>query len=163
MQAHSGEEAVLALAQFAFDLVLTDLRLPGIGGGGVLEAALERYPDIIVIVMTGYGTVRDAVATIKRGATDFIPKPFQADELLHVLHGALEQRRLRTENAYLRSQLQDRYKFQNVVGKSKKMQELFDLVESVAASEANILIQGENGTGKELIANALHYSSKRAK
>src|ERR1700752_1702042 len=111
VQAHSGEEAVLALAQFAFDLVLTDLRLPGVDGGDGLAAALGRYPDIIVIVMTGYGTVRDAVASIKRGATDFIAKPFQSDELLHVLHGALEQRRLRTENAYLRSQLQDRYRF----------------------------------------------------
>jgi DNA-binding NtrC family response regulator len=161
VQAHSGEEAVLALAQFAFDLVLTDLRLPGVDGGDVLAAALERYPDIIVIVMTGYGTVRDAVATIKRGAVDFITKPFQADELLHVLHGALEQRRLRTENAYLRSQLQERYKFDGLVGQSRVMRELFDLLSTIAATPSTILIGGETGTGKELVARAIHHNSPR--
>jgi len=112
VQAHAGEEAVAALSQFAFDIVLTDLRLPGLAGTGVLDAALDRYPDILVVVMTGYGTVRDAVALIKRGAADLITKPFQSEELLHVLHGALEQRRLRNENAYLRSQLQARYRFE---------------------------------------------------
>jgi DNA-binding NtrC family response regulator len=161
VQAHSGEEAVLALTQFAFDLVLTDLRLPGVGGGDVLAAALERYPDIIVIVMTGYGTVRDAVASIKRGATDFIAKPFQSDELLHVLNGALEQRRLRTENAYLRSQLQDRYRFDGLIGQSRAMRELFELLGTVAATPSTILIGGETGTGKELVARAIHHNSPR--
>jgi DNA-binding NtrC family response regulator len=84
-QAASGEEALERLADFAFDVVVTDLRLPGISGTQVLEAALERYPDIIIIMMTGYGTVRDAVEAIKRGAADFITKPFQFDALLHVL------------------------------------------------------------------------------
>jgi DNA-binding NtrC family response regulator len=161
VQAHSGEEAVLALTQFAFDLVLTDLRLPGVDGSDVLAAALERYPDIIVIVMTGYGTVRDAVASIKQGATDFIAKPFQADELLHVLHGALEQRRLRTENAYLRSQLQDRYRFDGLIGQSRVMRELFELLGTVAATPSTILIGGETGTGKELVARAIHHNSPR--
>jgi DNA-binding NtrC family response regulator len=161
VQAHSGEEAVLALTQFAFDLVLTDLRLPGVDGSDVLAAALERYPDIIVIVMTGYGTVRDAVASIKQGATDFIAKPFQADELLHVLHGALEQRRLRTENAYLRSQLQDRYRFDGLIGQSRAMRELFELLGTVAATPSTILIGGETGTGKELVARAIHHNSPR--
>jgi two-component system response regulator AtoC len=161
VQAHSGEEAVLALSQFAFDMVLTDLRLPGIGGGGVLEAALQRYPDIIVIVMTGYGTVRDAVATIKRGAADFITKPFQNDELLHVMHAALEQRRLRTENAYLRSQLQDRYRFDGLIGQSRVMRELYELLATVASTPSTILISGETGTGKELVARAIHHNSAR--
>jgi two-component system response regulator AtoC len=161
VQAHSGEEAVLALSQFAFDVVLTDLRLPGIGGAGVLETALDRYPDIIVIVMTGYGTVRDAVAMIKRGATDFITKPFQNDELLHVMNGALEQRRLRTENAYLRSQLQDRYRFEGLIGQSRIMRELFDLLATVASTPSTILIGGETGTGKELVARAIHHNSPR--
>jgi len=105
-----GEHAVAALIEFAFDLVLTDLRLPGMGGAGVLEAALERYPEIIVIMMTGYGTVKDAVEAIKRGASDFITKPFQFDELQFVMTTALEQKRLRSENAYLRSQLEARYR-----------------------------------------------------
>src|SRR6185295_13066966 len=99
-QADTGEEAITRLADFAFDIIVTDLRLPGIDGSAVVEAAVARYPDIIAIVVTGYGTVKDAVEAIKRGAWDFVSKPFQIDELLHVLDSALEQRRLRSENAY---------------------------------------------------------------
>src|SRR4029077_20967077 len=91
-QAASGEAAVAQLADFAFDVIITDLRLPGIDGSAVVEAAVERYPDIIAIVITGYGTVKDAVDAIRRGARDFVSKPFQIDELLHVLDSALEQR-----------------------------------------------------------------------
>ncbi len=100
-QAGNGEDALQRLADFAFDILITDLRLPGIGGREVLDAALERYPDIIAIVITGYGTVKDAVEAIKQGAADFITKPFQFDALLHVLRSAVEQRRLKSENAYL--------------------------------------------------------------
>ena len=106
MQADSAERALEALADFAFDIVITDLRLPGIDGTRVIEAAVDRYPDIIGIVITGYGTVKDAVEVIKRGAADFVTKPFQFDELWHALQGAIEQRRLRIENAWLREQLQ---------------------------------------------------------
>jgi DNA-binding NtrC family response regulator len=161
VQAQTGEEAVHAVSQFAFDVVLTDLRLPGLGGEAVLEAARLRYPEILVVVMTGFGTVRDAVATIKRGATDFITKPFQADELLHVLDTALEQRRLRSENDYLRSQLQARYRFEGIVGQSQAVRELFQLLETVAATPSTILITGETGTGKELVARAIHHNSQR--
>ena len=104
-QADSGEAALARIADFAFDIIVTDLRLPGIDGSAVVEAALERYPDIIAIVVTGYGTVKDAVEAIRRGAWDFVSKPFQIDELLHALEAALEQRRLKSENAYLRAQL----------------------------------------------------------
>src|SRR5204862_2166979 len=107
-QAESGEAALARLAEFAFDVVVTDLRLPGIDGSAVVEAAVARYPDIIAIVVTGFGTVKDAVEAIKRGAWDFVSKPFQIDELLHVLDSALEQRRLKSENAYLRAQLEER-------------------------------------------------------
>src|SRR6186997_1053274 len=96
-QAESGEIAIAQLADFAFDIILTDLRLPGIDGSAVVEAAVERYPDIIAIVITGYGTVKDAVEAIKRGARDFVAKPFQFDELVHVLEKALKQRRLESE------------------------------------------------------------------
>src|SRR5205807_7322677 len=92
-QAGTGEQAIEQLAEFAFDIVVTDLRLPGLDGTRVLEAALVRYPEIIGIIVTGYGTVKDAVEAIKRGATDFVTKPFQFDELLHALTAALEQRR----------------------------------------------------------------------
>ena len=157
----SGEAAVERLAECAFDIVLTDLRLPGIDGTAVLDASLERYPDIVCIVVTGFGTVTDAVAAIKRGAADFITKPFQFGQLLHVMRSALEQRRLRSENAYLRSQIQERYRFEGLVGRSSRMRELFDLLETVAASPSTVLVTGETGTGKELAAKAIHHNSPR--
>ena len=161
-QADSGESAVSQLADFAFDIIITDLRLPGMDGSAVVEAAVERYPDIIAIVITGYGTVKDAVEAIKRGARDFVSKPFQIDELLHVLDSALEQRRLRSENAYLRAQLEERYRFdQGIVGKSRPMVRLFQLLETVAATNSTILINGETGSGKEIVARAIHQHSPR--
>ena len=161
VEAESGEVAIEQLAKFAFDVVLTDLRLPGIDGTAVLEAALERYPEIVCIVVTGFGTVKDAVDAIKRGAAEFITKPFQFDQLLHVLSSALEQRRLRSENAYLRSQLEERYRFDGLVGQSAPMRELFELLETVAGTSSTVLITGETGTGKELAARAIHHNSVR--
>jgi DNA-binding NtrC family response regulator len=160
-QTASGEEAIQRLAEFAFDILITDLRLPGIDGRQVLEAALERYPDIVAIVITGYGTVKDAVDAIKQGAADFITKPFQFDALLHVLNSAMEQRRLKSENAYLRSQLQERYRIDGLVGRSRVMRDLFQLLEIVAATSSTVLITGETGTGKELAAKAIHHNSAR--
>src|SRR5512134_762591 len=160
-QAASGEEALERLADFAFDIVVTDLRLPGVDGRHVIEAARDRYPDIIPIVITGYGTVRDAVDAIKQGAADFITKPFQFDAFLHVLQSALEQRRLKSENAYLRSQLENRYRIDGLVGQSAVMRNLFQLLETVAATSSTVLITGETGTGKELAARAIHHSSPR--
>ena len=160
-QAESGEAAIARLADFAFDIIITDLRLPGVDGSAVIEAAVARYPDIIAIVVTGYGTVKDAVEAIKRGASDFVSKPFQIDELLHVLGSALEQRRLKSENAYLRSQLEERYRFEGVVGKSRPMARLFQLLETVAPTNSTILITGETGTGKEVVARAIHLNGPR--
>jgi len=160
-QADTGEQAIDQLAEFAFDIVITDLRLPGLDGTRVLEAALLRYPDIVGIIVTGYGTVKDAVEAIKRGATDFVTKPFQFDELLHALASALEQRRLKAENAYLRSQLQERYRFEGLIGRSPAMRELFQLLETVSASASTILVTGETGTGKEVVARAIHHNSPR--
>src|SRR3989449_6587241 len=133
-QAESGEVAIAKLADFAFDIIVTDLRLPGVDGSAVVEAAVARYPHIIAIVVTGYGTVKDAVEAIKRGAWDFVSKPFQIDELLHVLDSALEQRRLKSENAYLRAQLQERYSFNGIIGKSRPMARLVSLLETVAGT-----------------------------
>src|SRR3954471_20965797 len=160
-QAGSGEEAIQRLTDFAFDILITDLRLPGVDGAKVIEAALERYPEIIAIVITGYGTVKAAVNAIKRGAADFITKPFQFDALLHVLRSALEQRRLKSENAYLRSQLEERYRIDGLVGRSRIMRDLFQLLETVAATSSTVLIAGETGTGKELAARAIHHNSPR--
>jgi DNA-binding NtrC family response regulator len=160
-QADSGEAALAKLADFAFDIIITDLRLPGIDGSAVVEAAVDRYPHIIAIVVTGFGTVKDAVEAIKRGAWDFVGKPFQIDELLHVLDSAIEQRRLKSENAYLRAQLEERYRFEGIVGKSRPMKLLFQLLETVAPTNSTILITGETGTGKEVVARAIHHNSPR--
>jgi DNA-binding NtrC family response regulator len=160
-EAGSGEEAVARLADFAFDIIITDLRLPGIDGSAVVEAAVGRYPDIIAIVVTGYGTVKDAVEAIKRGAWDFVSKPFQIDELLHALDSAIEQRRLKSENAYLRAQLEERYRFEGIIGKSRPMTRLFQLLETVAPTSSTILITGETGTGKEVVARAIHHNGPR--
>src|SRR5712692_9964690 len=160
-QADSGEAAVARLADFAYDIIISDLRLPGIDGSAVVESAVARYPDIIAIVVTGYGTVKDAVEAIKRGAWDFVSKPFQIDELLHVLDSTIEQRRLTSENAYLRAQLEERYRFEGIVGKSRAMAKLFQLLETVAPTNSTILVTGETGTGKEIVAKAIHHNSPR--
>src|SRR5919106_5780850 len=144
-QAESGEAALARLADFAFDVIITDLRLPGIDGSAVVDAAVERYPDIVAIVVTGFGTVKDAVEAIKLGAWDFVSKPFQIDELLHVLDAALEQRRLKSENAYLRAQLDARYRFEGLIGNSPAMKRLFHLLETVAPTGSTILVTGETG------------------
>jgi DNA-binding NtrC family response regulator len=160
-QASSGEEAVARLAEFAFDVIITDLRLPGIDGAAVVDAAVERYPEIVAIVITGYGTHKEALDLGRRGAWDFINKPFQFDELQHVLEAALERRRLKSENAYLRAQLDARYRFDGLIGKSPAMKRLFHLLETVAGTSSTILITGETGTGKEVVARAIHHGSPR--
>ncbi len=160
-QATDGEAALKALDGFAFDVIVTDLRLPGVDGRQVIEAAIGRYPGIIAIVVTGYGTVKDAVDMIKLGAADFIAKPFQFDELMHVLNKALEQRRLKSENAYLHQQLDERFGLGSMVGRSAPMRALYQLIETVAPTATTILITGETGTGKEMVARAIHQTSPR--
>jgi DNA-binding NtrC family response regulator len=160
-QAADGEAALKALDGFAFDVIISDLRLPGVDGREVIDSALTRYPGIVAIVVTGYGTVKDAVDMIKLGAADFIAKPFQFDELMHVLNSALEQRRLKSENAYLHEQLDERFGLGSMVGKSAPMRALFQLIETVAPTGATILITGETGTGKEMVARAIHQTSPR--
>jgi two-component system, NtrC family, response regulator AtoC len=160
-QAESGEKAIELLGQFAYDAVVSDLRLPGVDGRQVIDTALQLYPGIIAIVVTGYGTVKDAVEAIKRGAADFVTKPFQFDELMHVLHTALEQRRLKNENAYLRQQLDQRFGLGAMIGRSPGMRALFQLIETVAPSTTTILINGETGTGKEMVSRAIHLTSPR--
>jgi DNA-binding NtrC family response regulator len=160
-QAGTGEEALVRLNNFAFDILVTDLRLPGVDGRQVLDEAFSRYPDIIAIVITGFGTVREAVEITRLGAEGFITKPFQFEELLHALTAALEKRRLRAENAYLRAQLHDRFRIDGIVGRAPVMMQLFDLLKTVAATSSTVLITGETGTGKELAARAIHDGSPR--
>lgn len=145
------------------DAVLTDLLLPDIDGIELVRKFKQLDPEAGIIVITGQGNIPRSVEAVKAGAFDFLEKPVDAERLIDKLDKATRQRRLVHENEQLRQRLEDRYKFENVIGKSPKMRELFDLIQSVAASEANILIQGENGTGKELIANAIHSNSRRSK
>ncbi len=161
VEAGSGEQALGLLDDFAFDVLITDLRMPGIDGSKVIEEALGRYPGIVAIVVTGFGTVKEAVAAIKRGAADFVNKPFQFDELIHAIDKSLEQRRLTSENAYLRSQLEERYQFGGILGRSRRMQQVLQLCETVAASNTTLLIGGETGTGKEVVAKAIHLNGPR--
>lgn len=161
-EASTVAEALEKLEGFAYDVVLTDLRLPDGEGTAVLEAARARYPDIVVIVVTGHGSIRAAVDAIRQGAADFVTKPFQLAELDLALERALDRQRLRAENSYLREQLRERYRLDQLVGRSAAMREVFKTVETVAATTSTILILGETGTGKELVARAIHQLSPRA-
>jgi len=160
-QVDSGEAAMAQLADFAFDIIITDLRLPGMDGTALIQSAVARYPNIIAIIVTGYGTTKHAVDAIKSGAFDFVSKTFQIDELMHALESAQEQRRLKSENAYLRAQLEERYRFEGLIGKSQPMQKLFQMLETVAGTNSTILITGETGSGKEVVAKAIHHASPR--
>ena len=159
--ASSGEEALDLVKTVPFDILITDMKLPGIDGTSVLQEALVLYPELIGIVITGYGTVENAVQAMKKGAYDYLAKPFQLVEISLVVKQALERRRLREENAYLKIQLKEKYRFENIVGNSKPMQEVFQLVETISGTNSTVLITGETGSGKELVAKAIHFNSQR--
>jgi len=161
-QAPTGADAQDRLKGFAYDGLVIDLKLPDADGLEILDAALTRYPEMVAVVMTGYGGVEEAVAAIKRGAIDFFIKPVQLPHLSRVLAAAVNEPRLRQENAELRAQLRDRYRFDNVIGQSTTMQTVFQSLELVAPMNSTVLIQGETGTGKELIARTIHHNSSRA-
>jgi DNA-binding NtrC family response regulator len=160
-QAATGADAIERLRGFAYDGLIVDLRLPDSDGMVVLDEALTRYPEIRAVVITGFGGVPDAVQAISRGAVDFLIKPFQLGQLGRVLQAAFEQQRLRKENADLRSQLSDRFRFDSIVGRSAPMRHIFSRLELVAPMNSTVLIQGETGTGKELIARTIHHNSPR--
>src|SRR5690606_10572940 len=161
-QSADAAGALDRLRSFAFDAIVIDLRLPDADGMDVLDAALDRYPDILAVMITGFGGVAEAVAAMRRGALDFLIKPFQLSQLSRILKAALDQRLLREENANLRAQLRDRYRFDSVIGQSAPMRQVFQTLELVAPMNSTVLIQGETGTGKELIARTIHHNSPRA-
>ena len=161
-QAVDAADALERLKAFAYDGLVVDLRLPDADGMVVLDEALSRYPQIRAVIMTGFGGVAEAVTAIKRGAVDFLIKPFQLSQLSRVLQSSIEQQRLREENAELRAQLRDRFRFDNIIGRHSTMQHLFSTLELVAPMNSTVLIQGETGTGKELIARTIHHNSPRA-
>jgi DNA-binding NtrC family response regulator len=160
-EAADGNAAILMLRQSAYDVIITDLRLPGISGENILREALSIFPETIIIIMTGYGNVQTAVDAIRRGAYDFLPKPFQLDEMVMRVEKGLQERQLKSENVLFRSELQERFHFSNLIGNSPAMQDIYRLVSLVATKTSTVLIEGETGTGKELIARAIHYNGPR--
>jgi two-component system response regulator AtoC len=156
------EEAVEKFGRDSYDLVLTDLKLPGKSGIDLLEYIKSREPEIPVIMMTAFGTIENAVEAMKRGAFNYLTKPVNPDELLTVSREAMEKFALRKENLSLKAELKQKHIFSNIIGRSPKMQEIFDIIRLVSNTQSNVLIVGESGTGKELVARAVHYNSSRA-
>lgn len=159
--AASAEDALEMLSQTPFDVLITDNNLPGKQGVELLEETLARYPETVGIVITGYGTIETAVQAIKKGAYDYLTKPFKLVELSIMVRKGLKERRLRFENQYLRNQLKSRFSFDNIIGSGRSMARIFELVDTIAGLNSTVLIQGETGTGKELIAKAIHFNSLR--
>ncbi|HBL26885.1 MAG TPA: Fis family transcriptional regulator [Acidobacteria bacterium] len=162
LSAWSGEEAIEVLEREEIDLVLLDLMLPGMHGMQVLREIRRRQPEQVVIVITAYSSIESAIEAMREGAFHYIPKPFQNEEVLLTIRKGLEQRSLAQENLSLREQLRQRFGFDNIIGKSKPMQQVYDLIRLAAPSKSNILVLGESGTGKELVAKAIHHHSRRS-
>jgi two-component system response regulator PilR (NtrC family) len=157
----SAPEALLALESDDFDLVISDIRMPGMSGLELLGRVKELSPETLVILITAHGSTESAVEAMKFGAYDYLTKPCRVDEIRLVVEKALEKKTLSNENRLLRRQLQNQIAFPTIVGKSAAMQEVFELIRQVAPTRANILISGESGTGKELVARAIHSASER--
>jgi DNA-binding NtrC family response regulator len=160
--APDGFKALAVAGELAPHVVLTDVKMPGLDGVGLLKELRERHPETAVILMTAFGAVEAAVRAMREGAADYLTKPLNSDELLVVVERCLEQAKLLEETGRLRKQLSERYSFDNIVGRSPEMQQLFKTVSQVAPTKATVLITGESGTGKELVAAALHHNSERA-
>jgi DNA-binding NtrC family response regulator len=158
----NGKEALLKLEASLFDIVLVDYRMPEMDGLQTLREIRKHYLDLPVVMMTAYGTVETAVASMKEGAFDYLTKPIDLDELLIKLQKLMERAGLIRENRELRTRLHERYTFANIVYGSPRMEDVMGLVARVAPSQATVLVLGESGTGKELIANAIHYASPRS-
>jgi DNA-binding NtrC family response regulator len=160
--AENAEAGLELFSKTSFDLVITDLKMPGKDGLHVLGTVKKLRPETEVIMMTAYATAQNAVEAMKKGAYDYIIKPFEMDELKLKVRHIMEKRKLLEENVHLKKELKNRYALKNMVGKSGVMQEVYKLVEKVAHADATVLIRGESGTGKELVAQAIHHLSPRA-
>jgi DNA-binding NtrC family response regulator len=157
----SGEEALRKIEEHPYDVVILDIMMPKMDGLEVLRRVKESHPDIDVIMVTGLSQIDTAVRSMKLGAFDYLPKPFDPDELKVVVGRALERRRLLQENLSLKSEVSSRYRMENIIGSSPAMQAVYRLIAKCAPTNSTILLTGESGTGKELIARAVHYNSLR--
>jgi DNA-binding NtrC family response regulator len=160
--AEDGATGLAMLRKKPFDLVILDLKMPGLSGMEVLQRIREEAPEIVVIVITGYATVESAVEAMKQGAYDFIPKPFIPESLRMIVKRGLEKRKLTIENVLLRAQLRDKSGADGIVGQSKTMQKVSELARQAASADTAVLISGEAGTGKELVARVIHSLSSRS-
>lgn len=156
-----GQQAIARLKDHSYDLIISDVKMPKLDGFGLLDFVKERSPSTAMIMITAFSTTEQAVDAMKNGAYDYITKPFKNEEIRLVVENALERLDLRRENLQLKKELGQRFSFANIIGKSKAMQEVYNLIEKVAASKVNVLVTGESGTGKELVARAIHYNSDR--
>lgn len=168
--AGNGQEALALCEQAEFDLILSDIKMPKMDGLELLKTVRERaqqpggerWAEMAFIIMTAHGSVETAVDAMKNGASDYITKPFNSDEVLLVIKKVFEQKRLQDENKYLRGEVLDKYTAENVIiSQSPKMQRIFDMIANVAQTDSTVLVQGETGTGKELVARSIHYNSRR--
>ena len=160
----TGHEALTGLEEKErFDIVVTDLRLPGMDGLALLREIKKQDPTIDVVLMTGYGTIKSAVEAMKVGASDYLTKPFEMDALLVVVRRLVRMRNLEGEVLRLRTELKERYRFGNIVGTGLRMREVFELTRAAADSHVPVIIEGESGTGKELVARAIHYEGLRSR
>jgi DNA-binding NtrC family response regulator len=157
----NGSEALEALVERPHSIVVTDLKMPGLGGMELLEEVQKRRLPVSVIVTTGYGSIDEAVRAMRLGATDFLTKPINIEHLRSVIQRALRERALLDELAELKQQLHDRYSFHNILSKNSQMHEVFELIGHVAQTSSTVLIEGETGTGKEQVARAIHFASPR--
>ncbi len=161
--ARNGMEALAIINEQEPDILISDMVMPEMDGIKLLEVIGKKYPDISVIMITAHGTIETAVETMKKGAKDYILKPLRLDEILAKVETISQLKSLMKENLYLREKLSQKYNFNNIIGKNRKMLELFDLIKDIAKTGSTVLINGESGTGKELIANAIHFNSDRIK
>lgn len=162
VEAANGRIALDRIRDDSFDLVLTDLEMPEMKGIELLDNVVKFSPETLVVIITAYGSIDTAIAALRRGAVDYILKPVEFDELLVKVRRLLQTRRLKLENRILRSEVHRQYSFDNIVGQSPAMQKVFDTVRRVAVTDGTVLIDGKSGTGKELIARAIHFASKRS-
>jgi len=159
--AHNGEQALEKLSSQPFDILLTDMKMPGMNGIELFKTARKIDPEISGIIMTAYGSISSAITSIKQGAADYIQKPFDPESLLMVIEKIIRERRMLQEIQDLRREVNKKYAFGNIIGKSHKMQALYALIKKVADTDARVFITGETGVGKELVAKAIHFNSSR--
>ncbi len=157
--AASGEQALEILKKSRFDILLVDIKMDGISGIGVLKEVKSYYPDVDVVMITAFGSISSAVEAMKKGATDYLLKPFDPDDLGVLIEKLIDQQSHRCELTYLREEYKERTRFESMIGQSEPMQTIFDLIQDIKDTDSTVLITGETGTGKGLAAKAIHSNS----